>query len=102
MSHSSTYDSIILKTYDVGDADRFCILLTHERGRLAARARGVRKLTSRMGGSLLPLKRVSVDLHEGKSGFLITAAHNAKMLPSKGVRAYLAAQHAIELLLQNI
>ena len=58
MAHSESVEAVVLKTYDVGEADRFCIVLTKERGRIAARARGVRKLTSKMGGSLLPLHHV--------------------------------------------
>ena len=68
-------EAIVLKTYDVGEADRFCVLLTRELGRLAARARGVRKLTSRMGGALLPFQHVHVELKEfGNDGWLVTAA----------------------------
>ena len=100
MSHSHTLEAIILKTYDVGDADRFCILLTRERGRLAARARGVRKLTSRMGGSLLPLQRVTVELREGSAGFLITSVQHRDGEKMHGqLQQFLVAQEAVESLL---
>ena len=56
MPQSQTYEALILQSHDVGEADRFLILFTRERGRLAARARAVRKPKSKMGGSLLPLK----------------------------------------------
>ncbi|MBU1911666.1 recombination protein O N-terminal domain-containing protein, partial [Patescibacteria group bacterium] len=48
MPHSQTYNSIILKAYDVGEADRFLILFTREKGRMTARARAVRKLKSKL------------------------------------------------------
>jgi len=83
MGTSRTYEAIVLKTYDIGEADRFCILLTKERGKIAARAKGVRKLTSRMGGSLLPLQHIFINVHEGKSGFLITAIELQSQTPDK-------------------
>lgn len=95
-----TCQAIVLKTYDVGDADRYCILLTKERGRLAARARGVRKLTSRMGGSLLPLQHVTVELREGNAGCLITSVqHRDGEKMHAHLQQFLIAQEAVELLL---
>lgn len=100
MSHSRTHETIILQTYDIGEADRFCILLTKERGRLAARARGVRKLTSRMGGSLLQLSRTRIELHEGKGGLLITGAYNQCATKPNSIEMFVQAQKGIELLMQ--
>ena len=101
MGMNRTYEAIVLRTYDVGEADRFCILLTKERGKIAARARGVRKLTSRMGGSLLPLQHIILNMHEGKTGFLVTAIERCeqKQIP-KNVHNFLSAQQGVELLLQ--
>ncbi len=101
MAHTETLHAIVLQTYNVGEADRFCILLTRERGRLAARARGVRKMQSRMGGSLMQGMRVLVDVHQGSSGTLITGVKqqvqaNRDDLP---LAAFVAAQEGIELLL---
>lgn len=61
----------MLKTYDVGEADRFCILFTRERGRIAARASGARRLQSRLGPSLLPFRHVTVELKEGSAGWIV-------------------------------
>jgi|GEM_PF-806297 len=77
-----TLDAVILRAIDVGEADRFCVLLTRERGKLAARARAVRKTTSRMGGSLLPMQRVLVDISEHDNGLLITGATQPEHQPS--------------------
>lgn len=74
MSRTFTEEAIVLKAYDVGEADRFCLLLTLEHGKLAARARAVRKLKSRFGGSVLPLQHVQLQLTEGSAGHLITGA----------------------------
>lgn len=73
-----TLDAVVLRTIDIGEADRFCILLTSERGRIAARARAVRKTSSRMGGSLLPMQRLLVDISEHGSGLLITGVSQPK------------------------
>ncbi|MDD3896225.1 MAG: DNA repair protein RecO [Candidatus Peribacteraceae bacterium] len=100
MAHSRTYEAIVLRTYDIGEADRFCILLTRERGKLAARAQGARKLTSRIGGNILPLCRIKVDLHEGGNGFLITGAHDVGVSATQTIEEFLRAQQGIELLMQ--
>ena len=102
MPHSLLYNSIILKSYDVGEADRFLVLLTKERGRLSARARAVRKLTSKLGGSLLPFNHVTIGLHEGKAGFLVTSAQMMSYRARRGVtetKSFLNAQQGVELLL---
>ncbi|MDD5623321.1 MAG: DNA repair protein RecO [Candidatus Peribacteraceae bacterium] len=97
--HTRSYDAIVLQAHDVGEADRFLILFTRERGKLAARARGVRKIKSRMGGALLPLHRVTVDLAEHASGFLVTGCQIQAPSPRKNLREFLAAEQAIDLLL---
>jgi hypothetical protein len=74
VSHSQSFEAIVLKTYNVGEADRYCVLLTRERGRMAARANGVRKPTSRMGGSLIPFQHIKVELRESGAGWMVTGA----------------------------
>jgi len=74
MGRTHQYKSIILRTHDVGKADRFCILLTEERGKLAARARGVRKPKSHMGGSLLDFQEAEVSIRESRGNLNISSA----------------------------
>lgn len=74
MSRTLTVDTVILRTVDIGDADRFCILFTKERGRMAARAKGVRKMTSRLGGTILPFRHVSLQLAVSDHGSVVTGA----------------------------
>ncbi len=74
MSKSFTDEAIVLRTYNVGETDRFCILLTKENGKVAARAQGVRRLTSKRGGGLLPMHRSSVTLEQHSFGYVVTAA----------------------------
>jgi recombinational DNA repair protein (RecF pathway) len=72
-----TVDAVVLRTIDVGEADRFCVLFTRERGRRAARATAVRKTSCRMGGTVLPMQRALIDITEQGNGFLITGASQA-------------------------
>lgn len=99
MAHSWTYEAIVLKAYDVGEADRFLMIFTRERGRLAVRARGVRKPRSRMGGSLLPLQHVSISLTEGSAGFLVTSAQRKTEICAPGIASFMYAQQGVEFLL---
>lgn len=91
----------MLRTYDVGEADRFCILFTKERGRLAARASGVRKPKSRFGGALLPFRHIETEMKEEASGnYLSTAVLiDAPLGNAPTVHAFGRAQEGIELLL---
>jgi len=99
MGHSQTYDAIVLKTYDVGEADRFCILITRERGRLAVRAKAVRKTTSKMGAGLLALRRITVELHEGRAGFIVTTLHKSESFQCSAMSAFNASQQGMKILL---
>jgi len=86
MPQTSTFTSIILHTYDVGEADKFCIVLTKEEGLLTTRARGVRKTKSKLCGHILPFQLLELEIHQGKSGNLIT-----------GGRLLSATRHAKEM-----
>ena len=100
MSYACHYDTLVLRTIDVGEADRFCILFTRERGRLAARARGVRRPHSRMGSALLPLRHAIVSVKEISGGGLVTAASPvAGGIPPGDSSAFFRAECGIEILL---
>ena len=99
MAHSHTFDTIILQSHDIGDADRFLILFTRERGRIAARAKGVRKLTSRFGGHLLVPNRIRITLHEGSSGYLVTGAQKDDETERLSIDQFYRIQRGFDLLL---
>ena len=61
----------MLRSIRLGEADRVLHLYTHDRGRVGAVAKGVRKTKSRFGGRLEPLSHVALLLHQG-SGELQT------------------------------
>lgn len=85
----------------MGEADRFCILFTRERGRLTARACGARRPRSRMGSALLPLRRAIVSIKESsRSAGLITAAVPVACgVPPGNLPAFFRAECGMELLL---
>jgi DNA repair protein RecO (recombination protein O) len=68
-------EAVVLRSLRLGEADRILHLYTEDRGRIAAVAKGVRKVKSRFGGRLEPLSRVKLVLHEGRSDLCtVTAA----------------------------
>lgn len=74
MPHSFTDEAIVLRTYNVGETDRFCVLLTKHHGKIVARAQGVRRLQTRRGSGLLPLHQTSLTLEKHSFGFVIKHA----------------------------
>lgn len=56
----------MLRSFRFGEADRILHLYTHERGRVGAIAKGVRKTKSRFGGRLEPFSHVELVLHQGR------------------------------------
>lgn len=65
-------EALVLRAQKLGEADRIVTLLTRERGRIRAVAKGVRKTTSRFGGRLEPFMMIDVQLHEGRSLDIVT------------------------------
>ncbi len=51
----------------LGEADRVYTLLTRERGKVDAVAKGARRARSTIGGRLEPLAEVAVSLHRGRT-----------------------------------
>jgi DNA repair protein RecO (recombination protein O) len=69
---SSSTDAIVLRARPLGEADRVYTLLTRERGKVDAVAKGARRPRSSLGGRLEPLAEVRVALHKGRSLDVIT------------------------------
>ena len=61
----------MLRSFRFAEADRVLHVYTHDRGRIGAVAKGVRKTKSRFGARLEPLSHVELLLHQG-SGELHT------------------------------
>ena len=97
-------EALVLRTYNVGEADRFCILLTQHHGRIALRGHGLRRLQSSRGPSVLPLNRIAVSWDERSVGGFISDAVVLESFAdcSKHLPSFSCAQQGIELLLQLI
>ena len=67
-------EAIILDATDVFDADRSLLLFSRQFGKIRARARGVRKSTSRLTGHLLSYIPTQLEVVETGGWFMITQA----------------------------
>jgi len=67
-----TTDAIVLSRFDLGEADRVLTLITPGGGKLKAIAKGVRRPTSRLGGSLEPFAELNVALARGRTFDVVT------------------------------
>jgi len=65
-------EAVVLRTQDLGEADRIVTVLTHSHGRVRAVAKGVRRTSSRFGARLEPFSVIDVQLHVGRSLDVVT------------------------------
>ena len=65
-------DAIVLSRFDYGEADRILTLLTPGLGKIKAIAKGIRRPTSRIGGSLEPLTELRLQLARGRTFDVVT------------------------------
>lgn len=59
-------ETVVLRSFRFGEADRVLHLYTLDRGRVGALAKGVRRTKSRFGARLEPLSHAELLLHEGR------------------------------------
>lgn len=60
-------EGVVLRTYQLGEADRIVVVMTRSHGKVRAVAKGVRKTGSRFGSRLEPLTHVQVLFWQGRS-----------------------------------
>lgn len=65
-------EAIVLSRFDLGEADRVLTLITPGHGKLKAIAKGIRRPTSRLGGSLEPFAELTVGLARGRTFDVVT------------------------------
>ena len=65
-SRSYRTEAVVLRSLRFGEADRILHVLTRDRGRVGAIAKGARRTRSRFGARLEPFSHVDVHLHEGR------------------------------------
>ena len=71
-------DGIVLRTQDLGEADRIITVLTRRTGRVRAVGKGVRRTRSRFGARLEPFTHVDLLLWQGRSLDVITQADSLR------------------------
>ena len=70
-----TTDALILRTYQLGEADRIVVFLTCDRGKRRGVANGARRLRSRFVGGLEPLTRARVAYFEREGRDLVRLSY---------------------------
>jgi DNA repair protein RecO (recombination protein O) len=65
-------DAIVLSRFDYGEADRILTLITPSGGKIKAIAKGIRRPTSRIGGSLEPFAELNVLMARGRTFDVVT------------------------------
>ncbi len=86
--HLYRTEAVILKQMPLGEADRILTMFTPVFGKVRAVAKGVRKPTSRMGGSVEPLTRANMLLSKGNDLDIVSQ--------SEPIDAYLAVRGDLE------
>lgn len=67
-----TTDAIVLSRFDYAEADRILTLITPGLGKVRAIAKGIRRPSSRLGGSLEPFAELNLALAHGRTFDVVT------------------------------
>jgi len=73
---------IVVKRTNFSEGDRILTIFTERFGKVKAIARGVRKIKSKLAGSLEPFILLDLQLHEGKTFYTVTGATIAQNFPT--------------------
>lgn len=74
-------DAIVLRTYNLAEADRIAVCLTRSAGLVRAVARGARRMKSRFGAALEPFTLIRLAFYEKENRELVSISH-AEILKS--------------------
>src|SRR5258708_6657683 len=96
-------DAIVLRTFKLGESSKIVVLLTRDRGKLRAVAKGARGARPRYQSSLEPLSEVRVSLYGRQGADLYRLGecelvHSAFKAGARGLDAALALSYFAELL----
>jgi DNA repair protein RecO (recombination protein O) len=96
-------DALVLRTYDFGETSRVVVLLTRDRGKVRAVAKGARVARSRYQSALEPLSEVRVGLHGRQGAELFRVGqceliHSAFRAGERGLETALSLSYFAELL----
>lgn len=65
-------EAIVLRSHDIGEADRVVTMLSRHHGKIRGVAKGVRKTKSRFGARVEPFSMIDIQLYSGKTLDTIT------------------------------
>ncbi|MFZ1701122.1 MAG: DNA repair protein RecO [Pyrinomonadaceae bacterium] len=65
-------ESLVLKSYNLGDADKIVVLMTHEHGIVRGVAKGAKRLKSRFGSGLEPFSFITAEYFQKDSQELVS------------------------------
>ena len=65
-------EAVVLRTHKLGEADRIITMLSRQRGKIRAVAKGVRRTTSKFGARLEPFSHVDLQFAEGRTLDVVT------------------------------
>jgi DNA repair protein RecO len=71
MSRSRSLDCVILKRFDLGEADRVLVVFSRELGKISVMAKGVRRIISRKAGSVEIGNNSRIFVIEGKNFYIL-------------------------------
>lgn len=67
-----TTDAFVLRTYSLAEADKICVFLTKELGKVRGVAHGARKMKSRFGSALEPFTEVALTYFQKEGRELVS------------------------------
>ena len=65
-------EAVVLRTHKLGEADRIITMLSRQRGKIRAVAKGVRRTTSKFGARLEPFSHIDLQFAVGRTLDVIT------------------------------
>ena len=77
-------EAVVLRTYQLGEADRIICLFTRGTGKVRAVAKGVRRTSSKFGARLEPGSHVDVQLAEGRGSLDVVTQVETLHAPGLG------------------
>ena len=92
-------EAVVLRTHKLGEADRIITLLSRQRGKIRAVAKGVRRTSSKFGARLEPFSQVDVQFATGRTLDVIVQVESLNAFGEPLVadyRAYTAGQVMLE------
>jgi DNA repair protein RecO (recombination protein O) len=64
-------EAFVLRTYSLGEADKICVFLTRDNGKVRGVAHGARKMKSRFGSALEPFTQIALSYYEKEGAELV-------------------------------